>query len=52
MVAEAGFEALMKGEGDVVAGFKNKMQVAATRILPETQLAEMHRSMTEPGSAR
>ena len=52
MVAKAGFEALMKGEGDVVAGFKNKMQVAATRILPETQLAEMHRSMAEPGSAR
>ncbi|MBE7216846.1 MAG: SDR family NAD(P)-dependent oxidoreductase [Caulobacteraceae bacterium] len=51
MVAKAGFEALMKGEGDVVAGFKNKMQVAATRVLPEAQLAEMHRGMAEPGSA-
>ena len=52
MVAKAGFAALMKGEGDVVAGFKNKMQVAATRVLPETQLAEMHRDMAEPGSAQ
>ena len=51
MVARVGFEALMKGQGDVVAGFKNKLQAAATRILPETQLAEMHRSMAEPGSA-
>lgn len=50
MVAKAGFEALMKGEGDVVAGLKNKLQVAATRVLPETQLAEMHRGMAEPGS--
>ena len=52
MVAKAGFEALMKGEGDVVAGFKNKIQAAATRILPDTQLAEMHRGMAEPGSAK
>ena len=51
MVAKVGFEALMKGQGDVVAGFKNKLQAAATRILPDTQLAEMHRGMAEPGSA-
>ncbi len=51
MVAKVGFEALMKGEGDVVAGWKNKLQAAATRILPDTQLAEMHRGMAEPGSA-
>ena len=51
MVARVGFEALMKGQGDVVAGLKNKLQVAATHVLPDTQLAEMHRSMAEPGSA-
>ena len=51
MVAKAGIEALMKGEGDVVAGLKNKLQAAATRVLPDTQLAEMHRGMAEPGSA-
>ncbi len=52
MVAKAGFDALMKGEGDVVAGFKNKLQAAATRVLPDSQLAEMHRGMAEPGSAQ
>ena len=51
MVAKAGFEALMKGEGDVVAGFKNKLQAASTRMMSDSQLAEMHRGMAEPGSA-
>ncbi len=51
MVAKTGFNALMKGEGDVVAGLKNKLQAAATRILPDDQLAKMHRGMAEPGSA-
>ena len=52
MVAKAGFDALMKGEGDVVAGFKNKLQVAATRVLSDSALAEMHRGMAEPGSGK
>ena len=52
MVAKTGFDALMKGEGDAVAGFKNKLQVAATHVLPDTQLAKMHRDMAEPGSAK
>ena len=52
MVAKAGFEALMKGEGDVVAGFKNKLQAAATRVMSDSALAEMHRGMAEPGSAK
>ena len=51
MVAKTGFDALMKGEGDAVAGFKNKLQAAATRVLSDTQLAGMHRDMAEPGSA-
>ena len=50
MVARAGFEALMKGEGDVVAGVKNKLQAAATRVTSDSVLAEMHRGMAEPGS--
>ncbi len=52
MVAKVGFDALMKGEGDVVAGFKNKLQAAATRVLGDTVLAGMHRGMAEPGSAK
>ena len=51
MVAKTGFEALMKGEGDAVAGVKNKLQAAATRVMSDTQLAGMHRDMAEPGSA-
>lgn len=50
MVAKAGFEGLMKGEGDVTAGLKNKLQVLAARFLPETALAKMHEGMAAPGS--
>lgn len=49
-VARIGFEAMMKGEGDVVAGLKNKLQAAAAAVTPQSGLAEMHRGMAEPGS--
>ena len=49
-VAKTGFEAMMKGEGDVVAGLKNKLQAAIAAVTPQSQLAEMHRGMAEPGS--
>ena len=51
MVAKVGFNALMKGEGDVVAGLKNKLQAAAAAVIPDSVLAEQHRQMAEPGSA-
>jgi short-subunit dehydrogenase len=51
MVAKQGFEALMKGDDQVVAGsLKNKMQAAAAKVMPDTAKAEMHRRMAEPGS--
>jgi uncharacterized protein len=51
-VAEEGFEALMAGKEKVVAGsFKNRAQVAAGRLLPDSAKAAMHRKMAEPGSA-
>ena len=49
-VARTGFKAMMKGEGDVVAGFKNKLQAAVAAVTPQSALAEMHRGMAEPGS--
>jgi short-subunit dehydrogenase len=52
MVAKVGFDAMMKGEGDVVAGWKNKLQTAAATVTPSGMLAEQHRRMAEPGSAR
>lgn len=52
MVARTGFDALMKGEGDVVAGMKNKVQAAMAAVTPQSRLAEMHRDMAEPGSGQ
>lgn len=49
-VAKVGFEAMMNGEGDVVAGWKNKLQSAAALITPSDVLAEQHRKMAAPGS--
>lgn len=51
-VAKVGFDAMMNGEGDVVSGWKNKLQSAAATILPSGVLAEQHRKMAEPGSAK
>jgi len=50
-VAQVGFDAMMAGEGDVVAGWKNKIQVALANVTPAPILAEQHRKMAEPGSA-
>jgi short-subunit dehydrogenase len=51
-VARTGFDAMMKGEGDVVYGLKNKMQAAMAAVTPQSGLAEMHRGMAEPGSGK
>jgi short-subunit dehydrogenase len=50
-VARIGFDAMMKGESDVVAGMKNKLQVAMAGIVPKEALAEQHRKMAQPGTA-
>jgi short-subunit dehydrogenase len=50
-VAKIGFEAMMKGEGDVVAGWTNKLRAAISHIVPSGALAEQHRKMAEPGTA-
>jgi len=51
-VAKAGFEAMMKGEGDVVTGWKNKVQSTIANVLPAGMLAEQHRKKAEPGTAK
>ena len=43
---------MMKGEGDVVSGWKNKLQAAIASVTPAGLLAEKHRRMAEPGSAK
>jgi uncharacterized protein len=50
-VAKAGFEAMMKGEGDVVTGWRNKLQTTMANVMPSDMLAEQHRKIAEPGSA-
>jgi short-subunit dehydrogenase len=51
-VARQGFDALMADKEKVVAGaLKNKVQVAAGRVMPDSVKAEKHREMAEPGSA-
>jgi short-subunit dehydrogenase len=50
-VAQDGFEAMMNGEGQIVSGWQNKIQVALAHIAPAGMLAEQHRKMAEPGSA-
>ena len=51
-VAKDGFEAMIAGEGGVVSGFHNKMQVAAARIIPDETLAKKHSQMAAPGTAK
>ena len=51
-VARDGFEALMAGKDKVVAGsFKNVVQSKMAHVTPDTMTAEMHRKLSEPGSA-
>lgn len=51
VVARAGYKALMNGDGDVVSGWKNKVQASLANVLPSEMLARQHRKMAEPGSA-
>ena len=51
-VAKVGFQAMMKGEGDVVSGFKNKVMTTVASVTPSGMLAEQHRKKAEPGSGR
>lgn len=49
-VASDGFAAMMRGDGDVVSGWKNKIQTTVANVTPSGVLAEQHRKMAEPGS--
>jgi len=51
-VAKTGFEAMMQGEGDVVTGWKNKLQTTIANVTPAETLAERHRTIAEPGSGK
>ncbi|MGD0110005.1 MAG: SDR family NAD(P)-dependent oxidoreductase [Rhodopila sp.] len=51
-VAEIGFKAMMKGDGDVVSVWHNKLQTAIASVTPAGMFAEAHRRMAQPGTAK
>src|SRR5438270_7029548 len=50
-VAKTGFEAMMRGDTEVVSGLKSKLQSAIALLTPSDMLAEQHRRKAEPGGA-
>ena len=46
------FDAMMRGDGDVASGWKNKLQSVIANVTPAGILAEQHRKMAEPGSGK
>ena len=50
-VAKTGFDAMLRGDGDIVTGAKNKVASAMANITPAPILARQHRKMAEPGTA-
>jgi uncharacterized protein len=50
-VARQGFDAMMKGEGQVITGWYNKLQAAIAHITPSDRLAEIHTKKAKPGTA-
>ena len=51
-VAKTGFEAMMRGDGEVVAGWMNKLQAAIAHFTPAAVLAERHRKMAAPDTVK
>jgi cell division inhibitor SulA len=50
-VAKTGFEAMLQGKGDVVIGWRNKLQSAIANVTLAGILAEQHRKQAAVGSA-
>jgi hypothetical protein len=42
---------MLRGEGEVVTGWSNKLRAAISHIVPQEALAEAHRKMAGPGTA-
>jgi short-subunit dehydrogenase len=51
-VAKVGFEAMMRGDGDVVSGFKNKVMTTVASVTPAGMLADQHKKKAQPGSGK
>lgn len=51
-VAKDGWDALMGGKPSIFSGWKTKLQGVLANVTPGSVLAEQHRKMAEPGSAK
>ncbi len=49
-VAQDGYDALMSGDDKVVSGFKNKMQVGMSNVMPDSTVAHMMNEQQKPAS--
>lgn len=48
MVAQTGFDAMLRGDGDVVTGWHNKLQAAIAHVVPAGMLAKAHGALARP----
>jgi short-subunit dehydrogenase len=51
-VARQGYDAMMNGEGQVITGWKNKVQAAMAHVTPAERLAKQHSKEAAPGTAK
>jgi short-subunit dehydrogenase len=51
-VARQGYQAMIKGDGQVITGWKNKMQAAMAHVMPAERLAKQHTKEAAPGTAK
>jgi len=47
-VAQDGYDALMRGDDMVISGFKNKVQVAMSNLMPDSMVAETMNKQQQP----
>ncbi len=47
-VAKDGYEALMHNKDMIVSGFKNKVQVAMSNVIPDSMMADKMKKQQEP----
>lgn len=51
-VARVGFDAVMRGNGDIVSGWHNKLETVLANLLPSGMLSQQHKKEAAPGTAR
>lgn len=51
-VARIGYDAMNQGEADVIAGWRNKLEVAMASLTSDERLAAKHAKVAKPGSAK